>query len=87
MLQNHSQDIGDTDDTCHFVVIVGHVQSVNSVLAHVLNNGLEGHVRLNSDWFVRGLVQQVSICVKRVLDRDQLTSKSFLVASKNEVKD
>lgn len=56
MLQHNSQHVGDTNDTCHFVVIVGHVQAMNSVLAHILNNSLEGHIRLDGDWFVRGLI-------------------------------
>ncbi len=44
VLNNGAQHISDADDTCHFVVVVGHVQSMNSVLAHVLNHSLEGDI-------------------------------------------
>lgn len=55
MLQNNAQNIGDADDTCHFVVRVGDIQAMNSILAHVFNNGLEGHISLDGDWFDGGL--------------------------------
>jgi hypothetical protein len=86
VFQNDSYNIGDANDTCHFVVGIGHVQSMNSVLAHVLNNGLEGHVRFNCDWFVGGLMQDVRICMNRVLDKGYVHQNLFWWLPKTQSK-
>ena len=66
MVNNSAQNISDADDTCHFVVVVGHVQSMNSVLAHVLNHSLESDIWFDSDWFRWSLKEDVNTCLNRL---------------------